>query len=178
MDGRRARTRRVRAGVLPGAGPGPAAVPFALAALGLLALVALVAPLSTLGAVARAATFLGTLAAIGVCVFAALAHDRAGTPAEELALRRAVLAGVLVGIVSSFVWLAVELADISGRGLAGLTDSTSLHIVMRNGAYASAVLRALGLAFIGYVAAARWRAPTAGPLVALGAVPACAGCLP
>src|SRR5436190_1726781 len=177
MDRRRARARPVGGRWSTGAVPAPEAIPLALAAVGLIAMLALVAPVSVLGATARGITFAATLAAIGICVFARLAHDGAGPPGETLALRRVVLGAALAGVAASFLWLGVETADVSGRGLGGLADSTSLDIVARNGAYASAVLRSLGLAFIAYATAARWRAPTAGPLVAFGAVLACAWCM-
>jgi len=155
----------------------PEAVPLALASAGLLGLLVVVAPLSVVGAATRGVTFAATLVAVGVCVFARLAHDGAGAPEEDGALRRAVVATAVVGVVASFGWLAIDVVDIAGRGLAGITDSTSVHIVMRNGSYASAALRSLGLAVLAYVALARWRAITAGPLVAVGALMACAWCM-
>jgi len=153
------------------------AVWFALGAAGLLLMLTVILPGAVVGAAARATTFIATLAAIGISVFARLAHDGAGSPAEDAALRRAVLVSALVGVVGSFAWLSLEVSDISGRGAGGLTDSTSIDIVMRNGAYASAALRSLGLAFIAYAATARWRAVTMGPLVAFGALMACAWCM-
>src|SRR4051794_13942238 len=150
---------------------------FALGAIGLLAMLAVVLPGSALGAIVRATTFLATLAAIGIALFVQLAHDGAGSSAEDSALRRAVLVSALVGVVGSFAWLAVEVCDISGHGISGLTDPTSRDIVMRDGAYASAALRSLGLVLIAYAAAARWRAITAGPLVAFGALLSCAWCM-
>jgi copper transport protein len=122
-------------------------------------------------------TLAGTLAAIGICVFAQVAHDGTGTRAEERLLRRAVLAAALFGIAGSFGWLAVDMAQISGRGLSGVTDSDSVRIAMRDGTYASAVIRCMGLAYLAYVASARWRAPTTGALVGFGAVLSCAWCV-
>src|SRR4051812_15343911 len=87
------------------------ALPLTIAAFCGVAILILAAPLGVVGAAARAATFVATLAAIGLCIFARLAHDRAGIAREELALRRAVLVWALVGVVASFGWLAVELAE-------------------------------------------------------------------
>jgi len=154
--------------------PRSAAAPFVVGTLAAVGALALVLPLDAFADATRAVTFVATLAAVGLCVFGLVVHDRNGTREEEIALRRAVLVSVLAGVLASFAGLALEVADVSGRGLAGMTDTTSWRIVVENGTYASVAARVLGLAFLGYVAATRWNGPTTWPLVALGATLGCA----
>ena len=151
-----------------------AVAPVVVGVAAVLGVLALVLPLAAFADATRGVTFAATLAAVGLCVFGRAVHDRGGTPEEELALRRAVLFTVLAGVVASFAGLALEVADVSGRGLAGVTDTTSWRIVVENGTYASVAARVLGLAFLAYVAAARWHGPTAWPLVIFGGALACA----
>src|SRR5947209_4108180 len=58
---------------------GSATLPLAVGAAAAAAALALAAPTGVLGDVARAVTFVSTLAATGLCVFARAVHDRAGT---------------------------------------------------------------------------------------------------
>ena len=136
--------------------------------------VALVAPVAALVVATRAVTFAATLATVGLCVFGLAVLDRGAPGEDEHALRRAVLIGVVTGTLASFAALAMQVVDVSGSGLAGVADATSWRILFEDGTYASVAARVLGLAFLGYVAAARWHSATAVPLVAFGAALACA----
>jgi copper transport protein len=123
-------------------------------------------------ALARGLVLAGTLAAVGASLFAAVVHDGRGGGDEQLALRRLVLGGAVLAVAASWVDLAQQAAQ-----LGGVLDGVAWHVLLHDGAYAGAVVRGLGLAFVAYAAGSRWRAPGSGPVLALGAALACGWCV-
>lgn len=117
-----------------------------------LPLLVIVAPLTAVGDVARAFMYAGTLTAVGALAFTLLVHDGAGSPSETFARRELTLFAALVAALASVVGLGVEIAAISGSGLAGLTNGTAAAIVAHNGFCTSILLRVVGLALIAFAA--------------------------
>src|SRR4051794_34443934 len=142
-----------------------------------LALLCVLSPLSVIGDVARAFMYAGTLAAVGIGVFALVVHDRAGSPRETLALRELTLIAALVAVVASVVGLGIQIAAISGRGLAGVTDGEAAGIVAGNGYCGSVMIRIAGLGLIGFAAYYASDAWTAGFFGGFGAAMSCVWCV-
>ena len=151
--------------------------PLLVAGAAIAAIAALLAPESATEAALRAVMFVGTLAAVGTSVFAYAVHDRGGTPAEQLGLRRLILGGAFVAMAASFAGLALQAAALGGTGLSGVGDPTAWNILLHDGSYAAVVVRGLGLSFLVYAAGSRWHAPTATPLVGVGVMLGCAWCV-
>jgi putative copper export protein len=116
------------------------------------------------------------LTAVGVGAFALVVYDRPGAVREVMALRQLTLAAALVAVVASVAGLGIEIASISGQGLAGATNADAAAIVARNGFCAGVLLRVIGLGLFAlavYYEADVWTAWLFG---ILGAALICASC--
>lgn len=142
-----------------------------------LALLVALAPLNIVGDVARAFMYAGMLVAVGGLAFALVVHDGAGSPAETLALRELTMTAALVALTASVAALGVEIASISGRGLAGVTDGSAVAIVAHNGYLGSVALRIVGLALVAFAAYYRDDALSARLFGAAGIALCCFWCV-
>jgi len=114
----------------------------------------------------RALTYTGVLVAVGGAVFIAVVHD--GHPRERLRLRRLVVAAAGIGVAAGFLAVPVQSAVVTGTGVAGLIDASTITTVLLSSFGASTLLRATGLACL-LVALPRVWTPSGAVLAAAGA---------
>lgn len=102
--------------------------------------------LERLSALSRIVFYLGLMTAVGVALFKAGPHNGQLSGALHLARWTMIAAGI--ALVAGVAEVVIHVAVVSGRGVAGLTDSSVWRAVLDTGLGTALWLRILGCGFL------------------------------
>lgn len=107
-------------------------------------------------AIARVLFYIGLLVAAGLALFKAGPHS--GMPGRARRLAGVALLGAVIGLLAGVAEVALHVASVSGRGLAGTVDVGTWRAVLGTGLGPALALRVVGLGLLAFGARRRIRA--------------------